>query len=121
MINDSIAKLVSYALKNGLIESSDRVYSINRLLEALHIDEYEEPNEKYSNIDLETVLNEILEYACKEGLCENSVVYRDLFDTKLMGLLTPHQKLTASLHKSIKAHLKKQQIIFMIYPKIRTT
>lgn len=89
MINDSIAKLVSYALKNGLIEPSDRVYSINRLLEALHIDEYEEPNEKYSNIDLETVLNEILEYACEKGLCENSVVYRDLFDTKLMGLLTP--------------------------------
>lgn len=89
MINDSIAKLVSYALENGLIEPSDRVYSINRLLEVLHIDEYEEPNEKYSNIDLETVLNEILEYACEKGLCENSVVYRDLFDTKLMGLLTP--------------------------------
>ncbi len=89
MINKSIKKLVTYALESGLIEESDKVYSTNRLLEALGLDEYAEPDEVYENVDLESTLEELLDYACEKGLCENSVVYRDLFDTKLMGLLTP--------------------------------
>lgn len=89
MIYNSIKKLVTYALECGLIESEDRVYCINRLLEALALDSYEEPSEEYSDVDLEETLAELLDYACEKGLCENSVAYRDLFDTKLMGLLTP--------------------------------
>ncbi|MDO4945282.1 MAG: UDP-glucose--hexose-1-phosphate uridylyltransferase [Ruminococcus sp.] len=89
MIYDSIKKLVTYGLETGLISQSDKVYATNRILEALALEEYEEPEQDYSNIDLESVLAELLDYACEKGLCENSVVYRDLFDTKLMGLLTP--------------------------------
>lgn len=89
MIYDSIKKLVTYGLETGLISQSDKVYATNRILEALALEEYEEPKQDYSNIDLESVLAELLDYACEKGLCENSVVYRDLFDTKLMGLLTP--------------------------------
>ena len=89
MICESIKKLVTYALETGLIEESDRVWATNRLLEALGIDEYDEPAEDYNDIDLESTLKELLDYACEQGLCEDTVVYRDLFDTKLMGLLTP--------------------------------
>ncbi|GAB5081668.1 UDP-glucose--hexose-1-phosphate uridylyltransferase [Hominimerdicola sp. 21CYCFAH17_S] len=89
MIFDSIKKLIVYGIETGLIEDEDRVYSINRILEALQLDEYEEPKEEYHNIDIEITLKELTDYACENGLCENSVVYRDLFDTKLMGLLTP--------------------------------
>ncbi|MCR5121272.1 MAG: UDP-glucose--hexose-1-phosphate uridylyltransferase [Ruminococcus sp.] len=89
MIYESIKKLVTYALEKGLIEPLDRVWATNRILEALCLDEYEEPDEVFENIDLESTLAEILEYAVGKGLCENSTVCRDLFDTKLMGLLTP--------------------------------
>ena len=89
MIYESIKKLVSYGLETGLITESDKVYATNRLLEALGLDEYDEPQQEFSGIDLESTLKELLDYACEKGLCEDSTVYRDLFDTKLMGLLTP--------------------------------
>lgn len=89
MIYESIKKLVSYALGCGLIGEEDKVWAVNRLLEALELDTYEEPGEEYPSPDLEETLGELLDYACEKGLCEDSVVSRDLFDTKLMGLLTP--------------------------------
>ncbi len=89
MINDSIKKLVTYGLEKGLIEPCDKVWAINRIIEALGIEEYDEPVEQYFNVDLESTLAELLDYACENGLCEDTVVHRDLFDTKLMGLITP--------------------------------
>ena len=89
MIFESIKKLVTYGLESGLIEESDRVYTTIRLLEALDLEEYDEPAEEFSDVDLESTLKELLDYAVEKGLTENSIVYRDLFDTKLMGLLTP--------------------------------
>ncbi|MBR5539183.1 MAG: UDP-glucose--hexose-1-phosphate uridylyltransferase [Clostridia bacterium] len=90
MIFDSIKKLVTYAEENFLITPIDRVWATNRILEALDIQEYIEPETEYSDVDLENTLCELLDYAAEKGLIEeNSVAYRDLFDTKLMGLLTP--------------------------------
>ena len=88
MINEAIKKLVCYGLENGLIEQADVIYTTNALLETLGIEEYEEPQETYENVELEPVLAELLDYAYAQGLIEeNSVVYRDLFDTKLMAKL----------------------------------
>lgn len=90
MIYNSIKKLVTYGLETGLITGEDKIYTTNELLELLKLDEYEEPEENYTDVDLESTLGEILDYAAENGLLENnSVVYRDLFDTKIMGLLTP--------------------------------
>lgn len=90
MIDQSIKKLVTYALERGLIAPVDRVWATNRLLEALKISEYSEPEENYTNVDLEETLGELLDYAAAQGLIEeNTTVCRDLFDTMLMGLLTP--------------------------------
>ncbi len=86
MINEAIKKLVCYGLETGLIEQADVIYTTNALLETLGIEEYEEPQETYENVELEPVLAELLDYAYDQGLIEeNSVVYRDLFDTKLMA------------------------------------
>ena len=90
MIDQSIKKLVTYALERGLIAPVDRVWATNRLLEALKISEYSEPEENYTNVDLEETLGELLDYAAAQGLIEeNTSLCRDLFDTMLMGLLTP--------------------------------
>ncbi len=88
MINEAIKKLICYGLENDLIEQADVIYTTNALLETLGIEEYEEPQETYENVELEPVLAELLDYAYAQGLIEeNSVVYRDLFDTKLMAKL----------------------------------
>ncbi len=89
MIFNSIKKLVTYGLETGLITEEDRIFTTNELLELLNLDEYEEPEENYTDVDLESTLAEILDYACENGLLEDSIVYRDLFDTRIMGLLTP--------------------------------
>lgn len=90
MIYNSIKKLVQYGLETGLVKEEDRIYTINRLLEVLGEEEYEEPAEEYQNVDLEETLKELLDYAAEKGILgNNSVVYRDLFDTKLMGCLVP--------------------------------
>lgn len=88
MINDSICFLVGYALKNGLIEESDRVYSVNRLLEVLGVNDYKAPKEP-KKLTLTEALDNLCDYAVSQGMIEDSVVYRDLFDTKIMGALTP--------------------------------
>ncbi len=91
MIQDSIKKLVEYGLLTGLIEKEDKIYTTNRLLELFGLDELEDGGEDaaVSVEDLEAILREMLDYACEKGLTQDSVVYRDLFDTKIMGLLTP--------------------------------
>ena len=88
-IYESIKRLVCYGLEKGLIEPLDKVWATNRLLETLGLDDYDEPAEEYTDIDLEKTLAELLDFAAEKGLIEDNVVSRDLFDTKLMGLLTP--------------------------------
>ena len=88
MVNEAIKKLVCYGLERGLIQKEDEIYTTNALLEALGIEEYQEPEQDYAQVDLEPVLAELLDYAYETGvLKENGVVYRDLMDTKLMSKL----------------------------------
>ena len=87
-IYKAIKELAIYAKNNGLIEKEDMIFSINQLCQALSLDSFEDC-EADGNLPLEDILKSILDYAAENGLCENSVVYRDLFDTRLMGILTP--------------------------------
>lgn len=88
MVERSIKKLVQYGLEKKLIEKEDTIYVTNRILNLLGIEEYNEPEEEFKNIELEEVLKELLDYAAVNGLLENdSVVYRDLFDAKLMNCM----------------------------------
>ena len=92
MIQTYIKKLVSYGVQTGLVPQEDVIFTTNRLLELFGLDELED-----SDIDvtmredeLEEVLSGMLDYAFEKGLmAENSIVYRDLFDTKIMSMLMP--------------------------------
>lgn len=90
MIDTAVAKLVRYAENTGLIAPEDHIWAVNTLLEALKLDSYEEPVLDDAPIDLPAVLDELMDDAHARGVMENdSIVYRDLFDTSLMGRLTP--------------------------------
>lgn len=89
MIYEAIKKLVTYGMETGLISEEEKIYSTNLILDVLKLDDYEEPEENYEKVELEPVLKELLDYAVEKGLIEDSVVYRDLFDTRLMNCLVP--------------------------------
>ncbi len=83
-----IDSLVSYAMNCGLAEPCDHTVLTNKLLELLRLDSYEPTRELLSE-DLEEILASMLEYAVENGLCQDNITARDLFDTKIMGVLTP--------------------------------
>ena len=87
---ENVKRLVQYGIETGLIPEEERIYATNQLLELFGEDEYTEPDAAFSDVDLEEVLTELLDYAAKKGILkENSVVCRDLFDTKIMNCLVP--------------------------------
>ena len=84
-----VKQLIDYALDNKLIEKEDVNYSVNSIMGILGVQEYIEP-ETADKAPIEEILGALCDYAYENGLIENnSVVYRDLFDTKLMGAITP--------------------------------
>ena len=90
MIDAAVSKLAAYALRTGLIEESESLWAVNTILDALKLDSYTDPGQEWGEIELAPVLEELLDDAYARGvLTESSVVYRDLFDTELMGRLTP--------------------------------
>lgn len=99
MILERILDLTEYGLATGLIEQADKQFTINRLLELFRLDEMEEDvlaahkggmSREEAEASLEEILKDMLDYAYENGITEeNGVVYRDLFDTKIMSLLTP--------------------------------
>ena len=92
MILRDIKKLVLYGLHTGLIEEEDKIYTINKLIELFGLDSPEEygSSAEAAEEDLESILKDMTDYAYETGiLSEDGIVYRDLFDTKIMGMLVP--------------------------------
>ena len=89
MLSESIAKLVQYGITTGLTPECERNYTTNLLLDVFHEDDYEKPDSIEEPVNLEATLGELLDEAVKRGLIEDSIVYRDLFDTRLMNCLMP--------------------------------
>ena len=87
-IETYIDSLVSYAMNRGLAEPDDHVVLVNRLLDLLGKDDYE-PSDEPQTEDLEEILAGLLDYAVEKGLCDNGITARDIFDTRIMGALTP--------------------------------
>ncbi len=88
-INTAICAILNHAEREGLLDKLDRVYSANRLIELFGLNEYEEETET-EKCELSEILDFMCNYAYEKGILEeNSVVYRDLFDTKIMGLVCP--------------------------------
>ena len=103
MLSESIKKLVQYGIETGLTPICEKNYTINLLLELFHEDDYVEPEENYTDINLEEVLNALLDEAVERHLIEDSIVYRDLFDTKLMNCLMPRP---AQVQKEQSSHIR---------------
>ena len=85
-----IALLVEYAEKNGLTDPLDRVFCRNRLMEELGVAAFEPTDGEAVSMPLEEILSALCDYAIENGIIpDRGIVGRDLFDTKLMGILTP--------------------------------
>ena len=122
MIQERILELTEYGLVTGLVEPEDRRFTINRLLELFHLDELDDEvaaayakrtpmTQESAEAALEDILNEMLDYAAEDGLMpEDTVTYRDLFDTKIMGMLVPRPSEV----------IKKFQALYQISPKEAT-
>lgn len=89
MLYKNIKKLVEYGVRTGLTPECERTYTTNLLLEIFKEDDYEDVSIEGEELDLEQILKELLDEAVARGLVEDSVVFRDLFDTKLMNCLLP--------------------------------
>ncbi|SEG31510.1 UTP-hexose-1-phosphate uridylyltransferase [Eubacterium ruminantium] len=92
-INTYITELIKYALDKALISEEDKVYSANRLLEVLNLSDFEEDESILAaegTRTVQSILDDILDYAAANGIAElTTITQRDLFDTKLMGCITP--------------------------------
>ena len=86
-MNEAIYGLVDYALRSGLIEEDDRLWAVNRILEVMELDGVEPADA--SGAPLHVLLETLTQDAVSRGVCADNQVARDLFDTKLMGVLTP--------------------------------
>lgn len=85
----AIKSLADYAVRTGLIEECEYIWAVNAILDVLKLDSFALPEESFDG-DLQQILDILLDDAYDRGvLTENSVVYQDLFDSELMGRLTP--------------------------------
>ena len=88
MIDTYIAELVRYAMEKALIAPPDMTWAASRLLDALGLDRWSAP-EPGEHRPLEDILKDILDWAVENGRIQDGTATRDLFDTELMGRLTP--------------------------------
>lgn len=88
-LSEGITRLVNYGIEKGLITKEERIYSTNLLLDIFKEDEYTEPENLSGDMELEGILKMLLDIAVERGLIEDSILYRDLFDTRIMNSITP--------------------------------
>lgn len=89
MICSAVQKLIDYAIKNELITIDDLYVVRNQLMEALKLTDWEENDAVYTGESIDELLLPLIEYACENSIIQDTANSRDIFDTKLMGILTP--------------------------------
>ena len=105
MICEKIQMLIDYSIKNKLIEPCDELVIRNQLMDALRVYDWEDVNLKSNNETIDNILNALTDFACENGVCEDTTASRDLFDTKLMGIVTPFpRELSIHLVSIIQTH-----------------
>ena len=82
-----IFALVDHAMHAGIIQQEDKVWAVNSILEVMQLDEIDVAAPAQGQ--LHEILEALTEDAVQRGICDDNQVARDLFDTKLMGVLTP--------------------------------
>lgn len=91
MICGDIQLLINYSIKNGLIDEIDEIVVRNQLMNILGVSDWEQPeiDESDGNLSVDEILDRLIKYACDNSIIEDTANSRDLFDTKLMGVVTP--------------------------------
>ena len=134
MIQERILELTEYGLVTGLVEPQDKRFTINRLLELFHIDELEDEvtaayekrtpmTQESAEEALPQILAEMLDYAAEQMLIpDNTITYRDLFDTKIMSMLFQDRArwYAVSMIFMRRSLRRRRRIIFTSCPETRT-
>ena len=110
-IYKSISKLIAYGRNTGLLLEQDFIYETNQILHLLQLEEYEpvQIDGQVTREDLETILSELLQYAEEKHLIEpDSIVSRDLFDTKIMNCLMPRPSQVIATFKEAYSNSPKE-------------
>ena len=90
MIYRLIDELICYGMNKQLVDPVDEVYTRNRLLELFEIDAYETSDYSGEPRPVNEILEDLMVIAHEKGIMEeDTITMKDLFDTKIMGLLTP--------------------------------
>ena len=82
----ALDSLLDYAKNCGLLDALDETFARNALLAELKLESYEKQTE---HCGFPACLNVLCDYAAEQGLIHDTIAERDLFDTKLMGCVTP--------------------------------
>ena len=88
-ISDLIKELVKYGKDRGLVDKEDEVYTINRLIELFNENEYTPSEGEVEFREIHLILEDMLAFAVEKGLVKDTIANKDIFDTKIMGMLTP--------------------------------
>ena len=100
MICDAIQKLMDYGLQNDLIQPEDRYVVQNQYMEIFQLNDWQTSGEASSESEIDAILQPLIDYACAQHLIPDTGASRDLFDTRLMGVLTPMpREMMASFRK----------------------
>ena len=88
MICGAVQNLLNYGVKNKLITEDDVYVVRNEIMDALHLTEWKKSASECTSESIDDLLAPIVDYACKQGIIPNTANSRDLFDTRIMGLMT---------------------------------
>ena len=103
-IYEAINGLLQYGKMKNIYESDDKEYILNALLDVFNLDDYKLNDYTYDDTkDVTYILDEMIKYAIDNGIIEDTQVNRDLFDTKIMGCLTPLPSMINNKFESLKA------------------
>ena len=89
MICGAIQNLIDYGIKYQLITGADEIVVRNQLMDILHLTDWKDGMILEGGDSIDEILKPLVDYACKQGIIADTINSRDLFDTKLMGILTP--------------------------------
>lgn len=104
-ISAEIQKLTAYGLETGLISPEDQIYIINQISDAIGADDFEMQDISDETLDLPQILENLMAFALESGAMKSDdIVTKDLFDTKLMGILTPRPKQVIDAFKVAYVH-----------------
>lgn len=99
--------LVEYAVEKRLIAPEDRTYALNCLLDVMGQSSLNTDVEP-ARLPLHEMLEALTQYAVDHGVAQDNQVARDLFDTRLIGALTPFPHEVRATFRTLYAASPKQ-------------